>query len=318
MKTRKVNFKTTENETFKNVFIRFFVLWISVSNIHSQTIERPKAQPYNIELTFEKLKKKHPFIQPLNLDFPKNIKVSKDVEYKNSDGRSLKADIYYPDNSSQKYPGIILVHGGGWISGSKENERFLAQELASKGYVAMAINYSLSDDAKYPTAVQDIEDALKFLKKHRKEFSLNKNKIAIGGNSAGAQLATLVGVKNKVQAIVNIDGIVSFIHPESEEGTYASYWFGATKSQNFELWKEASPLEYVGKNTAPTIFINSSQPRFHGGRDDMIKILEANKIYYEVYEIKDSPHSFWLVQPWFDETLDYTVKFLDKILRNKI
>ena len=318
MKTRKVNFKTTENETFKNVFIRFFVLWISVSNIHSQTIERPKAQPYNIELTFEKLKKKHPFIQPLNLDVPKTIKVSKDVEYKNSDGRSLKADIYYPENSSQKYPGIILVHGGGWISGSKENERFLAQELASKGYVAMAINYSLSDDAKYPTAVEDIEDALKFLKKHRKEFSLNKNKIAIGGNSAGAQLATLVGVKNKVQAIVNIDGIVSFIHPESEEGTYASYWFGASKSQNFKLWKEASPLEYVGKNTAPTIFINSSQPRFHGGRDDMIKILESNKIYYEVYEIKDSPHSFWLVQPWFDETLDYTVKFLDKVLKNKI
>ncbi len=318
MKTRKVNFKTTENETFKNVFIRFFVLWISVSNIHSQTIERPKAQPYNIESTFEKLKKKHPFIQPLNLDFPKNIKVSKDVEYKNSDGRSLKADIYYPENSSQKYPGIILVHGGGWISGSKENERFLAQELASKGYVAMAINYSLSDDAKYPIAVQDIEDALKFLKKHRKEFSLNQNKIAIGGNSAGAQLATLVGVKNKVQAIVNIDGIVSFIHPESEEGTYASYWFGASKSQNFELWKEASPLEYVGKNTAPTIFINSSQPRFHGGRDDMIKILKSNKIYYEVHEINDSPHSFWLVQPWFDETLGYTVKFLDKVLKNKI
>ena len=315
MKTRKVNFKTTENETFKNVFIRFFVLWISVSNLNSQTIERPKAQPYTIESTFEKLKKKHPFIQPLNLDFPKNIKVLKDVEYKNSDGRSLKADIYYPENSSQKYPGIILVHGGGWISGSKENEKFLAQELASKGYVAMAINYSLSDDAKYPTAVEDIQDALKFLKKHRKEFSLNKNKIAIGGNSAGAQLATLVGVKNKIQAIVNIDGIVSFIHPESEEGTYASYWFGASKSQNFELWKEASPLEYVGKNTAPTIFINSSQPRFHGGRDDMVKILKANKIYYEIHEIKDSPHSFWLVQPWFDETLKYTVEFLDKVLK---
>jgi len=315
MKTRKVNFKPIGIETFKNVFIRFFILWISVTNLHSQTVERPNAQAYTIESTFEKLRKKYPFIQPLNLEFPKNIKVSKDVEYKNSDGRSLKADIYYPENSSQKYPAIILVHGGGWISGSKENEKFLAQELASKGYVAMAINYSLSDDAKYPTAVEDIEDALKFLKKHRKEFSLNKNKTAIGGNSAGAQLATLVGVKNKVQAIVNIDGIVSFIHPESEEGTYASYWFGATKSQNFELWKEASPLEYVSKKTAPTIFINSSQPRFHGGRDDMIKILAKNKIYYEVHEIKDSPHSFWLVEPWFDETLKYVVEFLDKVLK---
>lgn len=315
MKTRKVNFKTIGNETFINVFIRFFVLWISVTSINSQTVEKPNAQPYTIESTFEKLKKKYPFIKPLNIQFPKNIKVSKDVEYKNSNGRSLKADIYYPENSSQKYPGIILVHGGGWISGSKENERFLAQELASKGYVAMAINYSLSDVAKYPAAVEDIEDALKFIKKHRKEFSLDKNKIAIGGNSAGAQLATLVGVKNKVQAIVNIDGIVSFIHPESEEGTYATYWFGASKSDNFNLWKEASPLEYVGKHTAPTIFINSSQPRFHGGRDDMMKKLRTYNIPTEFHEIKDSPHSFWLVQPWFDETLKYTVEFLDKVLK---
>jgi len=284
--------------------------------MYSQEIERPKAQPYTIEGTYEKLKKKYPFIQPLNLEFPKNIKVTEDLEYKTRNGKSLLADIYYPENSAQKFPAIILVHGGGWISGSKANERFLAQELASKGYVSMAINYSLSDVAKYPAGVEDIEDALKFLKKHHKEFVVNKKKIAVGGNSAGAQLATLVGVKNKVQAIVNIDGIVSFIHPESEEGTYAAYWFGATKTQNFKLWKEASPLEYVGKNTPPTLFINSSQPRFHAGRDDMMKLLKSYNIPTKIHEIKDSPHSFWLVQPWFDETLKYTVDFLDKVLKN--
>jgi dienelactone hydrolase len=289
---------------------------MSISKIYAQEIERPKAQPYTIEGTYDKLKKKHPFIQPLNLEFPKNIQVKKDIEYKTRNGKSLLAEVYYPKDSTQKNPGIILVHGGGWISGSKENEKFLAQELASKGYVAMTINYSLSDDAKYPAAVEDIEDALKFLKKHHKEFVLNKKKIAIGGNSAGAQLATLVGVKNKVQAIVNIDGIVSFIHPESEEGAYASYWFGAIKAQNFKIWKEASPLEYVNKHTAPTLFINSSQPRFHAGRDDMMKLLKSYNIRTEFHEIKDSPHSFWLVQPWFDETLKYTVDFLDRVLKN--
>jgi len=311
------NFNMIQNRYMRKIFIRFSMVMISILKFSAQTVERPKAQPYTIESTFEKLKKKYPFIQPLNLEFPENIIVSRDIEYKNSDGRSLKCDIYFPVDFSRKYPGIILVHGGGWISGSKENERFLAQELASKGYVVMAINYSLSDDAKYPAAVEDIEDALKFLKKNRKEFFLNKNKIAIGGNSAGAQLATLVGVKSIIQAIVNIDGIVSFIHPESEEGSYATYWFGASKSQNFKLWKEASPLEYVGKRTPPTLFINSSQPRFHGGRDDMIKILAQNKIYYEVHEIKDSPHSFWLVQPWFEETLNFTADFLDKIFKDK-
>lgn len=314
MKTTKVNLN--QNSQLRKIFIRFSVLLISISKINSQEIERPKAQHYTIEATYEKLKKKYSFIQPLTLEFPKNIKVKKNIEYKTRNGKSLLADIYFAENSNQKYPGIILVHGGGWISGSKENERFLAQELASKGYVIMTVNYSLSDDAKYPAAVEDIEDALRFLKKHHRQFYLNKKKIAIGGNSAGAQLATLGGVKNKVQAIVNIDGIVSFIHPESEEGIYAAYWFGATKAHNFKLWKEASPLEYVGKNTPATLFINSSQPRFHAGRDDMMRKLKQYNIPTEFHEIKDSPHSFWLVQPWFDETLKYTVDFLDKVLKN--
>lgn len=314
MKPAQVNLN--QNSHLRKIFIRFSLVLISISKIYSQEIERPNAQPYTVEATFEKLKKKYSFIQPLNLEFPKNIKVKKDLKYKTRNGKSLLADIYFPENSSQKDPAIILVHGGGWISGSKENEKFLAQELASKGYIAMAINYSLSDFAKYPAAVEDIQDALKFLKKYHKKFGLNKKKIAIGGNSTGAQLATLVGVKNKVQAIVNIDGIVSFIHPESEEGTYAAYWFGATKSQNFKLWKDASPLEYVGNHTPPTLFINSSQPRFHAGRDDMIKKLKQYNIPTESHEIKESPHSFWLVQPWFGETLGYIVDFLDKVLKN--
>ncbi len=313
MKPTKVNLN--HNSHLRKIFIRFSLLLISISKIYSQEVERPNAQPYTIEATFEKLKKKYPFILPLNLEFPENVMANRNIEYKNSGGKILQADIYHPFTFGQKYPGIILVHGGGWISGSKENERFLAQELASKGYVVMAVNYSLSNDAKYPAAVEDIEDALKFLKKHREEFYLDKKKIAIGGNSAGAQLATLVGVKNKVQAIVNIDGIVSFIHPESEEGTYAAYWFGATKAQNFKIWREASPLEYVGKDTPPTLFINSSQPRFHAGRDDMMRKLKQYNIPTEFHEIKDSPHSFWLVQPWFDETLKYTVDFLNKVLK---
>ncbi len=314
MKPTKVNLN--HNSHLRKIFIRFSLLLISISKIYSQEVERPNAQPYTIEATFEKLKKKYPFIRPLNLEFPENVMANRNIEYKNSGGKILQADIYHPFTFGQKYPGIILVHGGGWISGSKENERFLAQELASKGYVVMAVNYSLSDEAKYPAAVEDIEDALRFLKKHHKEFVVNKKKIAIGGNSAGAQLATLVGVKNKVQAIVNIDGIVSFIHPESEEGTYAAYWFGATKAQNFKIWREASPLEYVGKDTPPTLFVNSSQPRFHAGRDDMMRKLKQYNIPTEFHEIKDSPHSFWLVQPWFDETLKYTVDFLNKVLKN--
>ena len=298
-------------------FHKLYFLFVFFVGAQAFGQTKPNATPYTNEATYEKLKKKHPFITPLNRNIPSNIAIDKDVEYAKINGLSLKADIYYPLDQSKKYPGIALVHGGGWISGIKENEKYMAQELAAKGYVAIAVGYRLADVAKYPAAIDDVENAIQFLKKNKKKYSLDTKKIAILGESAGAQIATLVGVqnKNKIKAIVNVDGIVSFIHPEAEESTYAAYWLGGDRNVNLKNWTKASPLEYVGKNTPPTLFINSSQQRFHAGRDDMMNILKSHNIFTEYNEIKDSPHSFWSAEPWFSETLDLTVNFLDKTLK---
>ena len=279
---------------------------------------KPNATPYTNEATYEKLKKKHPFITPLNRPVPPNIGIDKDVEYANINGLSLKADIYYPLDKSKKHPAVAMVHGGGWISGSKENEKYMAQELAAKGYVAIAVGYRLSEVAKYPAAVNDVNNAIEYLKKNKKKYSVDTKKMAILGESAGAQIATLVGVKSKgkIKAIVNVDGVVSFIHEESgKEGTYDAFWLGYAHKDNPEIWKDASPLEFVDKNTPPTLFINSSQPRFHAGRDDMMKKLKSYNTFTEFYEIKDTPHSFWSAEPWFTETLNLTLDFLDKTLK---
>ena len=207
----------------------------------------------------------------------------------------------------------------------------MAQHLAKNGYVGVAVQYRLSKEAKYPAAVIDLKDALRWMRKNAKEYHINPDKIAVLGASAGAQLATLIGVtpnseiygeqeekiSSEVQAIINIDGIVSFIHPEAAaEGSYAGFWLGSLKDANFKNWKEASPLEYVNGQTPPTLFINSSMPRFHAGRDDMIEKLNEYGIYNEVHTIEGSPHSFWLMHPWFEPTLDHTVSFLDKVFKN--
>ncbi|RXM41314.1 esterase [Chryseobacterium sp. CH21] len=280
-------------------------------------VNRPNASPYTNEGTFEKLKKKHPFITPIDRPVPPNIRIDRDIEYKNINGTSLKADVYYPVDTSKKCAGIAMVHGGGWISGNKDNEKYMAMELASKGFVVIAVGYRLADTAKYPAGIEDIETAIHWIRTHHKKYSLDKKKMVVLGESAGAQMATLVGVKkkNNIKAIINIDGIVSFIHPETEESTYASYWLDGDRNSNLKNWTEASPLEFVDKNTPPTLFINSSQPRFHAGRDDMMKKLKAYNIPTEFYEIKDSPHSFWSAEPWFTETLNYTVDFLNKVLK---
>ena len=129
----------------------------------------------------------------------------------------------------------------------------------------------------------------------------------------------LLPIKSKttsnVQAIIDIDGILAFRHPESEEGTVAGLWLGGSYDEKPDVWKEASALTHINKNTPPTLFINSSKPRFHAGRDDMIAILNQYKIYSEVKTLENSPHSFWFLNPWFDETINTTTQFLNKIFK---
>ncbi|WP_092542829.1 alpha/beta hydrolase [Zunongwangia mangrovi] len=312
----------------KNFIVVFVILVLGQSTFAQKKVE---VRPYTISTTVEKYKKDYPFIKPIKPLISENIIAEEDIEYKETASSILKLDIYRPVFSAEeKAPVILLIHGGGWISGSKENQRIMAQNLAENGFVAITIAYRLSQEAVYPAGVIDIKDAIRWIKSNAKAYNIDSDKIAVLGTSAGAQLATLVGVtpnseiyneedeeiSSKVQAIVNVDGIVSFVHPEaSAEGEIAGLWLDGSRTENPKNWKEASPLEYVGENTPPTLFINSSMPRFHAGRDDMIKIMDKYGTYYEVHTLEDSPHSFWLLEPWFQPTLDYTVSFLNKIFR---
>lgn len=317
--------------------VSFTILFVfAMASIHAQ--EKVDYKPYTIESTYLKLKKQYPNITPIVPLVSDKIIYKENIVYKRPNLTKLKLDVYLPKAKDRRktFPAVLLIHGGGWLVGSKDNMRVMAQHLALHGYAGISVSYRLGLEASYPAAVNDIKDAIVWLRKHAKKYNLNPDKIAVLGSSAGAQLATLVGVtpnspiyrtkkrlSNEVQAIVNIDGIVSFIHPEAKSETkgkgkksMAGIWLNGEKEENFKNWKEASPLEYVNENTPPTLFINSSQARFHAGRDDMVSILNRYKIYNEIHTIPDSPHSFWLVHPWFNYTLEYTLKFLNVVFNN--
>ena len=311
----------------KNFIVVFVTLVLGLSTF----AQKAEVRPYTIATNFEKYNKEYPFIEQIQPLASENVITEEDIVYKKTATSNLKLDVYRPKISlEEKCPAVLLIHGGGWISGSKENLRILAQHLAESGFVAITAAYRLSMEAVYPAGVIDIKDALRWMRSNAENYNIDSKRIAILGTSAGAQLATLVGVtpntkiyneqheaiSSEVQAIVNIDGIVSFIHPEaSAEGKAAGLWLDGSRDENPKNWKEASPLEYVDKNTPPALFINSSMPRFHAGRDDMIKILEENNIYSEVHTLEGSPHSFWLLEPWFQPTLDYTISFLNKVFK---
>ncbi|SHH75518.1 alpha/beta hydrolase [Flavobacterium defluvii] len=285
---------------------------------------------YTIKSTYTKLIKKYPSITIPAQKKSKNLIENTNVVYFNENGRALHFDAFVY-NTKKQNPAVIIIHGGGWRSGNKNQMNVFAEEIADKGYSCFTIEYRLSPEAKYPNGVYDVKNAIRFIKDNAKKFKVDTDKITVLGCSSGGQMASLIGTTNenpafddplnksksssKVNAIINIDGVLAFRHPESSEGEMASFWLGGSYEQKTENWKNASALSHTNKNTPPILFINSSIDRFHAGRDDMIKILNQYKIYNEVHTIENSPHSFWFFQPWFDQTIFYTTNFLNKIFK---
>ncbi len=289
---------------------------------------------------FQKEIKYHPNISLVQKKILYGVRESENITYCQTGERVLKLDIFRPaKNLKNKRTAIVMVHGGGWRTGNRLQHQPLAQRLAALGYTVITPEYRLSTEALYPAAVYDVKSAVKWIRAHTRNYNIDIDKIVIAGFSAGGQLAALVGntngwkefdqnncnegISSSVNAIIDLDGTLSFVHPESGEGddskkkSAATLWFGYSKAENPQLWKQASPLTYAGKNSVPTLFINSSVDRMHAGRDDYMKILAAYGIYTEMHTFENSPHSFVLFDPWFSPTVSYIDNFLKKIFKLK-
>lgn len=293
---------------------------------------------YTTHSAYVGTRKSHPEIKIVPEFHSPSVKEERNISYCRLGDRKLLLDVFYPaEKAKSKRVAIMIIHGGGWRSGNRTQHYPLAQRLADLGYVCFTPEYRLSTEALYPAAVYDLKSALRWIHANAGKYKVDTNKIAVLGFSAGGELAAFLGVtvadpkfeggecnlnaSSSVQAVVDLDGTLSFVHPESGEGddskktSAATYWFGYSKKENPELWKEASPLGYVGKNTPPTLFINSSVERMHAGRSDYLKVLNEHNIYSEVKSFPGAPHSFPLFDPWFEPTLEYTDEFLKKVFQ---
>jgi pectinesterase len=296
---------------------------------------------YNTASAFISIKKVFPDAQLVdNLPLP-GVVFQPNIEYGRIGNRALLLDIFSTETkkstSTRSRPAIVLIHGGGWRTGSRQQHHPMAQRLAAARYVVVTPEYRLSTEALYPAAVHDLKTAIRWLRANAKQYQIDTNRIAAVGFSAGGQLAALLGSTGNlsdlegtggwaehssvVQAVVDIDGILAFIHPESGEGddskrvSAATNWFGGSKAQVPDRWQEASALTYAGKQTAPTLFLNSAEPRMHAGRNDFQEKVKPFGIYTEVYEFVGAPHSFCLFHPWFEPTVARIEQFLGTVLK---
>jgi pectinesterase len=294
---------------------------------------------YNLQKEFAKQQKNYPDIRFPEID-SSGIVFKRNVFYCHTPERELSLDIAYPEkNVKKKRTAILFIHGGGWRSGSKSMHEDLLKRLAASGYVCISPEYRLSTEALYPAAIHDVKSAIRWIRQHAKDYNINPDQIVVAGHSAGGELAAMMGATNgnaafegtgcfpeqssKANAVIDLDGTLAFIHPESGEGddskktSAATYWFGFSKNENPGLWIDASPLTHAGPHCPPILFINSSVARMHAGREDYIRIMDSCGIYSSVKSFDNSPHGFCFFEPWFSPMAGYMDAFIKEQFTSK-
>jgi acetyl esterase/lipase len=123
-----------------------------------------------------------------------------DIEAKTitQDGVTVKLTIVRPAGSTGTLPGFIFVHGGGWILGDfPTHERFVRDLVADSGFTAVFVNYTPSPEAKYPTAINEIYAATKWVAANGREIRVDGSRLAIVGNSVGGNMTAAVALMAK-------------------------------------------------------------------------------------------------------------------------
>lgn len=98
-------------------------------------------------------------------------------------------------NPNEKLPLLIYFHGGGWVVGDLDSHDSLCRQLANGAQCAVvSVDYRMGPEHKFPAAVDDAEDVVRHVANHAAAFNIDPSRLALGGDSAGGNLATIVAL----------------------------------------------------------------------------------------------------------------------------
>lgn|GEM_PF-1481504 len=199
-------------------------------------------------------------------------------------GGSVSLDVYYTEEGKEK-PVLFYIHGGGWISGSKNDHSFYLRSFVKKGYLAVSVDYDLSTKDKHlvSSCEEQIAKAVLWVKKNAKSYNADENKLFFLGDSAGGNLALDLAYKINADVISEADGeslpkvkSVCALYPVAEPKAFyengdlvlgkaakqmSTYYTGYTPEENAEIYESITPKNFLSVPTPPTLLITGAADR---------------------------------------------------------
>lgn len=141
---------------------------------------------------------------------------------------SLRIRVYLPEGAREPAPALVYLHGGGFTLFSIDtHDRLMREYAAAGGFAVVGVDYPLSPEHKYPVALDRIEALMLWLREHGDELGIDGSRLAMGGDSAGANLsfATALRLRNRgegglVRAILSNYGYFSNVISDEAEARF--------------------------------------------------------------------------------------------------
>jgi acetyl esterase/lipase len=246
-----------------------------------------------------------------------SIAIFPDITYETRMGyRPLRLDLYRVKKDSSKKPLVVFVHGGGWTIGHKRatanysNWPIVLGNLARLGFAVASVEYRLSGEAPFPSAIQDVKSSIRYLKANAYKYGIDSSRVILWGGSAGAHIAAMAAFtadqydsleSNKSNPAIseNVIGFLGWYGPYDisemiknlkislgnklplpvEQGmsiseTQGSLMFFHCDSQGCPdgILKTASPIKHVRESLPPTLLL-------HGTSDMLVPYTQSENLY---------------------------------------
>lgn len=233
------------------------------------------------------------------------VRVETGILFAQPAGQPLILNVYRPA-AVGIYPGVVMVHGGAWRSGSPADNEPFNRYLAAQGYTVIAVSYRLAPTHRFPTQLQDVQTALRFIQNHAAEYEVDTGRMAIMGRSAGAQLAMLAAYQPDAfpfRAVVDYYGPVNLEkgyydlpNPDPIDArTVLEDFIGGAPPEFPIQYQQASPWNVVRSNLPPTLLI-------YGDRDHVVQSKFGRQLADRLRSFNNT--ALFIPIPWAEHAFD--------------
>jgi acetyl esterase len=238
------------------------------------------------------------------------------VVFREVDGRKVTVDIIEPLGAGP-HPVLVYFHGGGWAAGSSRHYRQLAFRFAEAGFVVFNVDYRLAPESPFPGPYEDCEAAVRWVGRVAAEYGGDPTRIAIGGDSAGGNLAAAVSVNlagdptaPEIRAALLIYGV--FDMREGEPNFLSEAYLG-TEPGELLSDPRVSPIVAAAK-LPPSFVVVGSKDFLVDQSAALAASLDEAGVTHEHVVVPDMPHAFvnFEVYPEARQTIDQMATFLHK------